>query len=116
MTVSKKEANDLRIENMLVVSPQHIKEETRNALDEAALNGEYETTPFDGLSVYPFCDCGWLIYTKAYVDKSAQVISPAQCGMEDLDSCIKFAYEHGCDYLCITYDGPEVKGLRMYAA
>jgi hypothetical protein len=93
----------LEISKMLTISTAHITPETYDGIVCAYFDGddEYITYPFYLKDGY-----GWFICT----DENYANESNPEC----IKDCMKFAREHGCDWLCLDSDGPIVDGLPVY--
>ncbi len=85
------------ISRTLTISTAHISQGTARLIDMDAINiGFYSR----GESGYHITTVGW----EEYQDEMPG----------DMKACVKFAAEHGCDWLCLDADGPVVHGLPTY--
>ena len=92
---------------MLTLSTAHVTKETMKLIDEEVKNNR-----FLSLSVYAKEDFGWFIY----LDKEAFTKFNRDCMdmPDDLKMLIDFAFDHGCDMLCLDGNGEELPYLRTY--
>lgn len=87
----------LNISNILMMSTAHISQKTAELLDKENA-GEPICYPKDG---------GYFILTAGWQDYGDGIPS-------DLRDCVKFAEQHGCDWLCLDGDAGTVPGLPVY--
>lgn len=102
-----RQMSHVEIEKMLVLSTGHITEETAKRLNEEA----EELPPFCNIEWGPAFarEEGWLFY----VPKMAENGEPddPEGTPDDLARVFMFAREHGCDWVMLDCDGPQVELL-----
>lgn len=94
---TKEDNEGLEISRILTISTAHIRSQTARLMDMDAIHiGFYSAGEF-GYHIWTF---GWENYRD---------MMP-----EDLKICIKYAAEHGCDWLCLDGDAETVSDLPVY--
>lgn len=84
------------IQKMMTLSTAHISSKTGEYLDGNS-----------SLVVYPKNEYGWFVFTGYSPEEMEEI-------PDDLKACIMYSSEHGCDWLCLDGDGPEIKDLPVY--
>lgn len=96
-----KTKKNLEVEKMLVLSTAHIKKETSDILETAAVDLDVLCS----LGVYLKEGLGYYIYfNPEFLDGIP----------DDLRDCIDFTIENGCTILCLERDGQIVDDLPEY--
>lgn len=97
----------LEIERMLTISSAHVSQSTRELLDEVIDDTCCVPMP----PVYEKSGYGWFVACLPDYDNESLGVTledyPA-----DLAAAMRLAKEHGCIWLCIDCDGPEVDELK----
>lgn len=87
----------LEISCILVISTAHISPQTARLMDAGAINAGFYSAYEHG---YQLLTVEWENYKDIMPD--------------DLKDCVKFAAEHGCDWLCLNSDANPVPNLPVY--
>lgn len=95
---------NLEITKMLTISTAHISEES----------SEYLENVHDKLVVYDKGDYGWMIVIDDNIKDFCNTIGNSNIP-SDIISCMIFARECGCDWLCLDCDGMVIDGLETYS-
>lgn len=93
----KTEDEELEISRTLVISTAHISPQTARLMDDDDIHAGF----------YSAGESGYNILTVDWEDYSGMM-------PDDLKACVKFAAEHGCDWLCLDGDARTVPGLPVY--
>lgn len=102
-----REMTVIEIEKMLVLSTGHLTKVTAALLNDAA----EEDPPFCTLEWGPAFarDEGWLFYVPP-ITENGEPDDP-EGAPEDLTRVFMLAREHGCMWVMLDCDGPQVEGL-----
>ena len=107
--ISETGSDSYEIDQMLTISSAHVSQSTRELLDEVIDDTCCVPMP----PVYEKSDYGWFVACLPDYDKESLGVTledyPA-----DLAAAMKLAKEHGCIWLCIDCDGPEMDELKLY--
>ena len=104
--ISETGSDSYEIDQMLTISSAHVSQSTRELLDEVINDTCCVPMP----PVYEKSGYGWFVACLPdYDEESLGVTYPA-----DLAAAMKLAKEHGCIWLCIDCDGPEMDELKLY--
>ena len=88
----------MEIYKMLVMSTGHITKTTSKLLSEEAV----------GIVVYKKDEYGWFVVVSDWRDNEESI-------PDDLKTCLAFAEENGCEWLCLDCDGEEYDALPTYS-
>lgn len=107
--ISETGSNPYEISQMLTISSVHVSQDTRELLDQTVNDECCVPMP----PVYEKAGYGWFIACNSYTDNEALGKTwddyPA-----DLVAAMRLAKKHGCFWLCIDCDGPEVDELKPF--
>lgn len=104
--ISETGSDSYEIDQMLTISSAHVSQSTRELLDKVINDTCCVPMP----PVYEKSGYGWFVACLPdYDEESLGVTYPA-----DLAAAMKLAKEHGCIWLCIDCDGPEMDELKLY--
>lgn len=92
-----KEDQGLEISRILTISTSHISHLTAARMDIEEIQ----------MGFYAAGESGYIIQTVGWENYSNDM-------PEDLYACVKFAAEHGCDWLCLDGDAVTVPDLPVY--
>ena len=109
------------ITKMLTISTGHVRQSTMDMLDREARENNY------GLAVYPKDGFGYLIYlTDPMASFPEESLPYEEHGdhyplfgfpafvPKDLQDCMRYCKDMGCELLCLDSDGPEIPYLGWY--
>lgn len=99
-------ANACEMHSMLCLSTAHLRESTRNRLDEMADNDASD------IIVYEKHGYGWFLPVDE--NMTLPVLNEDTTEFPDLIEALRFAYYHGADWLMLDADGPTVSQLTTY--
>lgn len=107
--MSETGSNSYEIDQMLTISSVHVSQSTRELLDEVVDDTCCVPMP----PVYEKSGYGWFVVCNPDYDNESLRVTledyPA-----DLAAAMRLAKEHGCIWLCIDCDGPEVDELEKF--
>lgn len=107
--ISETGSDSYEIDQMLTISSVHVSQSTRELLDEVIDDTCCVPMP----PVYEKSDYGWFVACFPDYDNESLGVTledyPA-----DLAAAMRLAKEHGCIWLCIDCDGPEVDELKPF--
>lgn len=112
--MSETGSDPYEISQMLTISSMHVSKDTQKLLDEAVRElSDLAIDDNDMPPVHEKLGYGWFIACDPDTDNEALGETwddyPA-----DLVAAMRLAKEHGCFWLCIDCDGPEVDGLEKF--
>ena len=98
------------ISQMLTISSAHVSQNTRELLDKVIDDTCYVPMP----PVYEKAGYGWFIACNPDTDNDETLGQAWDDYPADLVLAMRLAKEHGCYWLCIDCDGPEVADLEKF--
>lgn len=98
----------MQIDNMLVLSTNHIPWRTSRALDVSTEGGKIEGDG-DMPATITWASYGWMVWA----DSGFQYTEASRTHAE-LQRVIEFAISHGCQWIRFDIDGPEIAGLPTF--
>lgn len=107
--ISETGSNPYEISQMLTISSVHVSQDTRELLDQTVNDECCVPMP----PVYEKAGYGWFIACNSYTDNEA-IGKTWDDYPADLVAAMRLAKKHGCFWLCIDCDGPEVDELKPY--
>lgn len=112
--VSETGSNSYEIDQMLTISSVHISKDTQKLLDEAVKElSDLAIDDNDMPPVHEKLGYGWFIACDPDTDNEALGETWNDYPV-DLVAAMRLAKEHGCFWLCIDCDGPEVDDLGKF--
>lgn len=102
--------NTCEMHRMLCLSTAHLRESTRNRLDE--MSDEMADNGASDIIVYEKHGYGWFLPVDENMALSA--LSKDTTEFPDLFEVLRFAYYQGADWLMLDADGPTVSSLKTY--
>ena len=102
--------NTCEMHRMLCLSTAHLRESTRNRLDE--MSDEMADNGASDIIVYEKHGYGWFLPVDE--NMALPVLNEDTTEFPDLIEALRFAYYQGADWLMLDADGPTVSSLKTY--